>query len=232
MFGLPNSSLALAKFLLGINFCDYSKPVPKHVMILGYFCPRYYDLLNVSVLITNSTSKLQEMLQGVHDIIKPVGLKMHLGKTTVICNKHVNKDDVIVDRKKIEEIDRYVYFGQMVTKGQDQVQEMKKRIGQGWSAFGKLDNIIRDKSVRMRLKRKAFNERILPVMISGCETWSLSNTQLEKQVTTQRKMERIIVRVTLKIRKSTNWIRKQSGVTDIFRSKRESKHRWEGGEET
>ena len=35
-----------------------------------------------------------------------------------------------------------------------------------------------------------------------------------------------MVGVTLKDRKSTNWIRKQSGVTDNIRSIRESKHRW------
>ena len=121
------------------------------------------------VLIANSISKLQEMLQDIHDISKPIGLKMHLGKTKVMCNKHVNKDYVIVDGKKIEEVDSYVYLGQMVTKDHDQVQDMKRRIGQGWSAFRKLD-IMRDKNVPMRLKRKAFNECILPVMTYGCET--------------------------------------------------------------
>ena len=35
-------------------------------------------------------------------------------------------------------------------------------------------------------------------MTYGCETWSLSNTQFEKLVTTPRKMERIMVAVTLK----------------------------------
>ena len=178
------------------------------------------------VLIANSTSKLQEMLQDIHDISKPVGLKMHL---KIMCNKHVNKDDdVIVDGKKIEEADRYVYLGQIVTKDHDQIQEMKRRIGQGWNAFCKLDNIMRDKNVPMRLKRKAFNECILPVMTYGCETWSLSNTQLEKLVTTPRKMKRIMTGVTLKDRKSTEWVRKQSGVTYIIRSIRESKHRWVG----
>ena len=170
------------------------------------------------VLIANCTSKLHEMLQDSHDISKPVGHTMHLGKTKIMCNKHVNKDDVIVDGKKIGEVDSYIYLGKMVTKDHDQVQEMKRRIGQGWSAFCKLDNTMRDKNVPMRLKRKAFNECILPVMTYGCETWSLSNTQLEKLVTTQRKMERIMIGVTLKDRKSTNWIRKQSGVTDIIRS--------------
>ena len=155
------------------------------------------------VLIANSTSKLQEMFQDFHDISKPVGLKMHLGKTKIMCNKHVNKDDVIVEGKKIEEVDSYAYLGQMVTKDDDQIQEMKRRIGQGWSSFCKLDNIMRDKNVPMRLKRKAFNECMPPVMTYGCETWSLSNTQLEKLVTTQRKMERIMVGITLKDRKST-----------------------------
>ena len=156
------------------------------------------------VPIANSTSKLQETLQDIHDISKPGGLKMHLGKTKVMCNKHVNKDDVIVNGKKIEEVDRYVYLGQMVTKDHGQVQEMKRRIGQGWSAFGKLDNIMPDKNVPMRRKRKAFNECILPVMTYRCETWSLSNTQLEKLVTTQGEDGENHGRSHLKDRKSTN----------------------------
>ena len=41
-------------------------------------------------------------------------------------------------------------------------------------------------------------------------------------------MERIMVGVTIKDRKSTNWIRKQNGVTDTIRNIRESKHRWAG----
>ena len=45
---------------------------------------------------------------------------------------------------KIEEVDKHVYLGQIVTKDQDQVQEIKRRIGQGWNAFYKLDNIMRD----------------------------------------------------------------------------------------
>ena len=67
---------------------------------------------------------------------------LHLGKTKVMCNTHINKDDVIIDGKKIEEIDIYVSLGQVVTKDHDQVQEMKRRIGQGWSVFYKVDDIL------------------------------------------------------------------------------------------
>ena len=87
-----------------------------------------------------------------------------------MCNKHVSQVDVIVDGKKIEGVHRYVYLEQMVTEDHDQLLEMKRRIRQGWSAFCKLDNIMRDKNVSMRLKRKALNECIFPVMTYGCET--------------------------------------------------------------
>ena len=127
------------------------------------------------VLIANSTSELQEMLQDIHYISEPLGLKLHLVKTEVMCNKHVNKDGVIVNGKKIEEVNRYVYPGEMVTRGHDQVHEMKRRIEQGWSAICKLNSIMRDK-VSMRPKKKAFNQRMLSVMTYSCETWSLSNT--------------------------------------------------------
>ena len=66
---------------------------------------------------------------------------MHLGKTKVMCNKHVNKNDLIVHRKKIEEVQRCVYLAQMMTKDHDQIQEMKMRIGQGCSVLCKLNNI-------------------------------------------------------------------------------------------
>ena len=85
------------------------------------------------VLIANSTSKLQEMLQISMTLASQSALRCIRNK--VMCSKHANKDDVIVNRKKIEEVDRYVYLWQMVSKDHNRVHEMKRRIRQGWSAF-------------------------------------------------------------------------------------------------
>ena len=49
-------------------------------------------------------------------------------------------------------------------------------------------------------------------------------TPNEKLFTTQRKIKKIMVGVTLRHRRSTNCIRKQSRVTSIIRNVRESKH--------
>ena len=72
------------------------------------------------VLIAKSTSELQKMLQNIHKTSKPVGLNMHLGMTKVMCNPAVNKPDININGRKIEEVDNYIYLSQMVTKDHDQ----------------------------------------------------------------------------------------------------------------
>ena len=47
---------------------------------------------------------------------------MHLGETKVMCNPTVNKTDININGRKIEEVDNYIYLGQMVAKDHDQEQ--------------------------------------------------------------------------------------------------------------
>ena len=71
---------------------------------------------------------------------------MNLGKTTVMCNPAVNKTDININGRKIKEVDNYIYVSQIVTKDHDQEQELRHRIGLGWTAFGKLDAIMQNKA--------------------------------------------------------------------------------------
>ena len=56
-------------------------------------------------------------------------------------------------------------------KGQE--QEIRRRIKLGWRQYGKLSNIMRG-DIPICLKRKVFNQCIIPVMVYGAETWTLS----------------------------------------------------------
>ena len=50
----------------------------------------------------------------------------------------------------------------------------------GWAAFGKVNNIMRSRNTNMKVKRKVFNEYILPLMMYESETWALNNAMEEK----------------------------------------------------
>ena len=75
--------------------------------------------------------------------------------------------------------------------------EIKRRITLGWVAFGKVNNIMRSRKASMKIKSKVFNEYVLPVMTYGSETWALTTAQMHTLAVAQRKMERIMLGITL-----------------------------------
>ena len=94
------------------------------------------------LLITELTSELQKMLQDIHEPSKPVGLNMLLGKAKVMCNSVVNKTDVNINGRKIQELDSYIYLGQTVRKDHNQELDWRCKLGLCWTTFGKLDSIM------------------------------------------------------------------------------------------
>ena len=65
-------------------------------------------------------------------------------------------------------------------------------------------------------------------MTNGCETWALNNAMMDTLAVAQRKMERIMLGITLRDRKRNTWIRQETGVSDIINVIRKAKHRWAG----
>ena len=80
----------------------------------------------------------------------------------------------------------------------------------------------------MNVKRKVHNEYVLPVMVSGSETWALKKAHMELLSVAQRKMERIMLGITLRDHKRNTWIRHQTGVNDIIDVIKKGIHGWAG----
>ena len=61
----------------------------------------------------------------------------------------------------------------MTTGEKNRVNEVNRRMKLGWSALGRNAHILKSK-MPMALKRKVFNQCILPVLTYGSETWVLN----------------------------------------------------------
>ena len=57
---------------------------------------------------------------------------------------------------------------------------------------------MKSRKARMNIKRKIHNEYVLPVMVYGSETWALKKAHMELLSVAQRKMERIMLGITLR----------------------------------
>ena len=66
----------------------------------------------------------------------------------------------------------------------------------------------------MSLKRKVFNQCVLPAMTYECQTWSLIKAFVKNLKTSNRAMKRKMLNVKLKDRILNTTIRQRTRVTD------------------
>ena len=107
-------------------------------------------------------------------------------------------DNIQTNGTEIERVTNHKYVGQTIAMENSTKQEISIRIKAGWSVSGKYREIFLDRHLPMSLKRKVFNQCVLPSMAYGCLTWSLANALVRKLETNQRAMERRMLNVKLK----------------------------------
>ena len=181
------------------------------------------------MLMAHTPEELQELIDDLHNKSAAAGLKIHPVKTkTVMFNKYARRGVISVDNVPLETVEKYKYLGQIVSANSDNTPEINNRIRSGWAAFAQFNNLMRRKSIPQRLKTKAFNQCILPAMIYGAETWTTSATATSKLAVAQRRMERIMLGITLRDRKTNKWIRSQTKVNDISQTIMKRKWQWAG----
>ena len=84
-------------------------------------------------------------------------------------------ESILIENDEIEKVDSYKYLGQTVNivKMVDNTkEEVHIRIKAGWSCFGRCKDILCDKKLPLILRRRVFNQCVLPTMTYSCETWT------------------------------------------------------------
>ena len=71
-------------------------------------------------------------------------------------------------------MEKFRYLGVTVTNTNDIDEEIKRRINMGNSCYYSLEKILSSLLLSKKLKVKSYKTIILPVVLYGCETWSLT----------------------------------------------------------
>ena len=79
-------------------------------------------------------------------------------------------------------------------------------------------------NVAICMKREVYKSCVLPAMTYGAETWTLTK-QAQHKLT---KMERSMLNITYKDRKTNTWVRERTQVIYIINTVRKMKWSWEG----
>ena len=142
-------------------------------------------------------------------------------------NSHMTPQSIKINGHQLEQVDSYIYQGRMVNMNDDIMLEILNRCKIRWRAFSKMNAMFRS-NMPISLKRKVFDQCILPVLTYSCEAWRLTAKANQKMKVTQRSMERQMLNLSCCDKKRNAWIRQETKIYDIMRRVVSRKWQWAG----
>ena len=125
----------------------------------------------------------------------------------VVGNTPINVNIVLIDN-----VECYVYLGQRYSlKEKNQDKEIQRRLMAGWVAYAKHRDILKS-NLAICLKRNVYNSCVLPAMIYGADTWTLTKQAQNKLAAAQTKMERSMLHITYNDMKTNIWVRERNKI--------------------
>lgn len=179
------------------------------------------------VLIADRLDDVISMLRNLNEESRKVGLKINFPKTKIMTNL-VLGEGIYIDGIRVEETTSFKYLGHEISIGRDnQTLEILRRIGLAWAAYGNLKYVFKAELPNC-LKRKVFNQCVLPVLTYGAETLTLTKRTIKKIRVTQLAMERSMLGISLRDHIPNTEIRRRSGVADVVERITVLKWNWAG----
>jgi len=79
-----------------------------------------------------------------------------------------------IDNSSIERVKEFKYLGTTLTNQNSIQEEIKSRLKSGNSCYYSVQNLLSFRLLSKNLKIKIYRTIIMPVVLYGCETWSLT----------------------------------------------------------
>jgi hypothetical protein len=81
---------------------------------------------------------------------------------------------VKIDKSSIERVEEFRYLGTTLTDQNSIQEEIKSRLKSGNAYYHSVQNMLSSRLLSKNLKIKIYRTIMLPLVLYGCETWSLT----------------------------------------------------------
>ena len=99
---------------------------------------------------------------------------------------------------KVPRVKEFKYLGSTVQESGNYERDVKKRVQAGWNGWRRVSEVICDKRLPARVKRKVYSFVVRPEMVYGLETVAVTKKQVEEMEVAKMKMLRFTMGVTRK----------------------------------
>jgi len=136
----------------------------------------YADDVNI---LGRSIQTLKENAEALVAATKEIGLEISADKTKhMVMSRDQNAGRIQsarTDNSTFERVEEFKYLGTTLTYQNSIVEEIKSRLKPGNACYHSVQNLLSSRLLSKNLKIKIYKYKILilPVVLYGCETWSL-----------------------------------------------------------
>ena len=180
------------------------------------------------VLIGTFKADVQRRLHELNVASEAVGLRINRSKTKWMEYFKTNKR-IHLGNEEIERVRKYVYLGQELSEDHQKGLhcELSRRIRAAWCSFNSISEVLKKLTDPAR-RAQLFNSTVLPALLYGCETWTLSESLAKRLRSTQHAMERRVLGVSMWECRRHEGIRRETQFADAVKEATKRKLSWAG----
>ena len=160
-----------------------------------------------TVLLATNERDLQKLVDKTKTISQEFGLKINAQKTKVMVfsRSHPKPQALItIDGRSVEQVQTFIYLGQMISDDGRSIKEVKRRIGIAKNTFNKMRSILTSMQISTATKVRLAKCYVWSTFLYACETWTITK-EIARRIDA---LEMWIYRRILRI----SWTRKKSNV--------------------
>ena len=118
--------------------------------------------------------KLKSLLMKVKVDSEKVGLKLHVQKTKIMASGPITLWEI--DGETVETVSDFIFWGSKITADGDYSHEIKRCLLLGWKVRTSLDIIFKSRNFTLPTKVCLVKAMVFPVVIHGCESWTVKKS--------------------------------------------------------
>ena len=121
------------------------------------------------------SEELKRLLMKVKESEK-VGLKFNIQKTKIMVSDPITSWQI--DGETVETVTDFILGGSKITADVDCGHEIKRCFLLGRKVMTNLDSIFKSRDITLSTKIHVVKAMVLPVVMHGCESWTIKKIEL------------------------------------------------------
>ena len=128
-----------------------------------------------TTLMAESEEELKSLLMKVKEESEKAGLKCNIQKTKMMVSGPIISRQI--DGEAMETVTDFIFLGSKITADGDCSHEIKRRLLLGRNVMANLDSILKSRDITLPTKVPLVKAMVLPVVMYGCEIWTIKKAE-------------------------------------------------------